>query len=181
MSTPSAVPETSPVRRRRVATREEAIAACVALLDEGGAEALSMRNLAARLHVSLPTVYTLVDSREHLIEEVLARQLVALLDKAGDEIVGWPGTQGWVAERPWVVALLRQVPIGPHARLSGRVAADRPVLAKLAPGGDAVRLLQSFLFSLEGTWRALDAGLVPAASVDELLGTVSRSVLAAGS
>jgi AcrR family transcriptional regulator len=179
MSTPSVIPQTTAGRRRRVATRDEAIVACVALLEEGGAEALSMRNLAARLHVSLPTVYTLVDSREHLVEEVLARQLEELLETAGDDVQGWAGGFAWVAERAWMVALLRQVPVAPHARLCERVVAARPGLATFGPGGDGRALLAAYLVSLEATCRAVDTGQVPAAAAPEVLRRVTAAIVEA--
>lgn len=179
MSTPSVIPQASAGRRRRVATRDEAIVACVALLEEGGAEALSMRNLAARLHVSLPTVYTLVDSREHLVEEVLARQLEELLEAAGDDLVGWAGGYPWVAERAWMVALLRQVPVGPHARLCERVAAARPGLGAFGPGGDGEALLQAYLVGLEATCRAVDTGQVPDAAAPGVLERVTAAIVEA--
>jgi AcrR family transcriptional regulator len=160
-----------------VATRDEAIAACVALLEEGGAEALSMRNLAARLHVSLPTVYTLVDSREHLVEEVLARQLDELLDAADDDVLGWPEAYAWAAERPWIVALLRQVPVGPHARLCERVASARPALAKDAPDDDGAALLQAFLIGLEASCRAVDTGRVSLERAGGVLRQVTRAII----
>lgn len=177
MSTPSVIPQTSAGRRRRVATRDEAIAACVALLEEGGAEALSMRNLAARLHVSLPTVYTLVDSREHLVEEVLARQLGELSAAAADDLLGWPGAYGWVSERSWIVALLRLVPVTPHLRLCERVVAARPGLAELGPGGDGLALLQAFLVALEATFRAAGTGRVARGGEGQLLVKVARAVI----
>lgn len=179
MSTPGVIPQATAGRRRRVATRDEAIAACIALLEEGGADALSMRNLAGRLHVSLPTVYTLVDSREHLVEEVLARQLEQLLEAAGDDVVGWAGGYAWVAERAWMVALLRQVPVAPHARLCERVAAARPRLGEFGPGGDARALLQAYLVGLEATCRAVDTGQVPAAKAGEVLRRVTTSIVEA--
>ncbi|MPY91513.1 MAG: TetR family transcriptional regulator [Acidimicrobiia bacterium] len=180
MSTPSVIPQASAGRRRRVATRDEAIAACIALLEETGAEGLSMRNLAARLHVSLPTVYTLVDSREHLVEEVLARQLGELLDAANDDVAGWAGAFGWVSERAWIVALLRHVPVEPHRRLCERVAAARPGLAEVAKDGDGLALLQAFLVGLEAARRAVDLGRATEAGAVELLQQVTGAVTQAG-
>lgn len=179
MSTPGVIPPATASRRRRVATRDEAIAACVALLEEGGAEALSMRNLAARLHVSLPTVYTLVDSREHLVEEVLARQLEELLEAAGDDLAGWAGGYAWAAGRSWMVALLRQVPVAPHARLCARVASARPGLGRYGPDGDGEALLQAYLVALEAACRSVDTGQVPAAAAPEVLRRVTAAIVEA--
>ena len=43
------------------------------LVDAEGPKGLSMRRLAGALHVSLPTVYTAIDSREALVERLLDR------------------------------------------------------------------------------------------------------------
>jgi AcrR family transcriptional regulator len=78
-----------PGRRRRppLITPEQAVAAAYGLVEQEGPEGLSMRKLAGVLHVSLPTVYTAVASREALIGELqerLIRQLGALLDLIGE-------------------------------------------------------------------------------------------------
>lgn len=74
-----------PGRRRRppLVTRPQAIAAAYGLLQQEGPRGLSMRRLASALHVSLPTVYTAVASREVLIGE-LQHQLVGEIAEALD-------------------------------------------------------------------------------------------------
>src|SRR4051794_32048693 len=59
----------APVRRRRppLVTRDQVIDKAYQLVDDEGPKGLSMRRLANALHVSLPTVYTAIDSREALV------------------------------------------------------------------------------------------------------------------
>ena len=65
----------APVRKRRppLVTRDQVIEKAYHLVDEEGPKGLSMRRLAGALHVSLPTVYTAIDSREALVERLLDR------------------------------------------------------------------------------------------------------------
>jgi AcrR family transcriptional regulator len=62
-------------RRPPLVTRDHAIETAYRLVDAEGPPGLSMRRLAAALHVSLPTVYTAIDSREALVERLLDRLL----------------------------------------------------------------------------------------------------------
>ena len=65
----------APVRKRRppLVTRDQVIEKAYHLVDDEGPKGLSMRRLAGALHVSLPTVYTAIDSREALVERLLDR------------------------------------------------------------------------------------------------------------
>ena len=57
--------------------RDDVLVAARALVVEGGADALTMRALAARAGVSVPTVYGLIGGREAVI--------AAMLERGGDE------------------------------------------------------------------------------------------------
>lgn len=72
----------SPGRRRRppLVSRRQAVDAAYQLIDAEGPAGLSMRKLATALHVSLPTVYTAVDSRETLIGELQDRMVAEIGD-----------------------------------------------------------------------------------------------------
>jgi AcrR family transcriptional regulator len=100
---------------------EQIAAAAIALADEEGLEALSMRRLAGRLEVTVMSLYTYVPGKAELIDLMLDRVL-------GDP--GPPADGGWrerleaVARREWQLSLdhpwLLQVStarpaLGPHA------------------------------------------------------------------
>lgn len=87
--------ETSSPRPPRLPlTRERVVAAALALVDQGGIEALSMRAVAAELGVEAMSLYRHVSSREDLI--------LAVADRVLDEVeVPPPGT-------PWREAMRRR-------------------------------------------------------------------------
>jgi AcrR family transcriptional regulator len=62
-------------RRRRppLVTREQVVDVAYGLVVSDGPEGLSMRKLAGALHVSLPTVYTAIRSREFLVAQLQNR------------------------------------------------------------------------------------------------------------
>ncbi len=55
-------------RRQPLVTREKVVGVAYDLLVQSGPAGLSMRKLATALHVSLPTVYTAIRSREFLVQ-----------------------------------------------------------------------------------------------------------------
>jgi AcrR family transcriptional regulator len=61
-------------------TREQVVDVAYGLVGEEGPTGLSMRKLASALHVSLPTVYTAIDSREVLVDELQDRIVDELAD-----------------------------------------------------------------------------------------------------
>lgn len=72
----SLVDEPSPKRRRPpLVTREQVVEVAYGLVVEDGPDGLSMRKLAGALHVSLPTVYTAINSREFLVRQLQNRLL----------------------------------------------------------------------------------------------------------
>lgn len=85
-------------RRRRppLVTREQVVDVAYGLVVTDGPDGLSMRKLAGALHVSLPTVYTAIRSREHLVAQLqnrLFEQIAAKLvtdDLALDSRGGLP-------------------------------------------------------------------------------------------
>jgi len=100
-------------RRRRppLVTRVQAVQAAYELIAAEGPEGLSMRKLAGALHVSLPTVYTAISSKETLIGELqerligeIAQGLVAVASSSGDagsrlgDLIG--ATLSWAALNP---------------------------------------------------------------------------------
>lgn len=171
MSTSRAVQRTTR-RRTRVLDRASAVEGCLALIEEDGASALTMRNLAGRLHVSLPTLYTVIGSREQLVIEVLDGGLRSLVGAGGGDVdtaeaAADPAHVAWAMEHPWLVDLLLEVPPGLHRSLCDEVA-SREGLA----GGEGGRL-EVFVFALEAAIRAVRAERV---SVEDAPGLVGRLV-----
>jgi AcrR family transcriptional regulator len=73
--------DTEPTTRRKrppLVTPEQAIHAAYELVAAEGPAGLSMRKLAAALHVSLPTVYTAIRNKDHLITEIQDRLFVEI-------------------------------------------------------------------------------------------------------
>lgn len=62
-------------RRPPLVTREQVVEVAYGLVVTDGPEGLSMRKLAGALHVSLPTVYTAIRSREFLVGQLQNRLL----------------------------------------------------------------------------------------------------------
>ena len=76
-------PEVRSGRRRRppLVTRDQALRVAYQLIREEGPDGLSMRKLATGLSVSLPTVYTSIQSKEALVRDV-QRQIVDEIEVA---------------------------------------------------------------------------------------------------
>ena len=72
--------------------REQLVTAALAIIDEQGSDALTMRTLAARVDRQVSSLYNHVGSRDELIEHVRAR-IVAGIDASA------------FADEPWDVAL----------------------------------------------------------------------------
>ena len=72
--------------------REDLIREATAMLEEGGIDALSMRELARRLDVRAPSLYFHVESREDLLREIIAAGLgdLAVRLRAASEAGGSP-------------------------------------------------------------------------------------------
>jgi TetR/AcrR family tetracycline transcriptional repressor len=63
----SLVPYRDTRRRRRTLDREQVVRAGLALLDERGLDAVTMRELASRLNVRAPSLYRHVEGKEELL------------------------------------------------------------------------------------------------------------------
>lgn len=98
--------------RRVPVTRERIVAAAAAIVDADGAEALSMRGLAAELGVTAMALYRHVDSRDELMVAVLdsiSERIVhpALpLDPVERVVVVLAALREFLAEHPWVLRLI---------------------------------------------------------------------------
>ena len=72
-------------------TRDEIVTTAIALLDEGGLAALSLRKLAARLGISAPTLYWHVRDKRELLDLMSERIVADYRDRNPPpaDIAGW--------------------------------------------------------------------------------------------
>jgi AcrR family transcriptional regulator len=109
--------------RRRPLTRERVLTAAIALADEGGIEAVSMRRLARELGVEAMSLYNHVANKDEILDgivEVIAEE--AELPEAGTE---WKAairrsaisTRDMFVRHPWAVRLWMSRSGGGSARL----------------------------------------------------------------
>jgi len=109
--------------RRRALTRERVVAEALTVIGAAGADALSMRGLAARLGVVPAALYRHVRGKEQLCDLVVDGVL-AEVDCKPDSALGWTGQVKVLAHRlravleghPGIAGLLKtRDPIGPHS------------------------------------------------------------------
>jgi TetR/AcrR family transcriptional regulator, tetracycline repressor protein len=85
------VPSTPSPRARRASSEGELLDAALALLDEGGVDAASVRGIAARVGVAPNAVYTYFEDKAAVYQAVVER-LLGEVDHGvfADREVGWP-------------------------------------------------------------------------------------------
>lgn len=121
-------------------TRAAVIDAAVALVEDGGAEALVMRELARRLGVQASTLYHHVPSQDALRHAVAVegwRRLVAVLDSGGDDVETVlrrlaADYRQFALAHPGLYALMNSVPFDPT---------DPELLAVTRAGADRLNAL----------------------------------------
>lgn len=112
-------------RGRPALAKERIIAAAVEILDEQGADALSMRTLAQRLGSGTATLYRHFDNRSELVAAVVDHILGAA-DLDPDEIAAQPWQQACISLAEHMFGALRahgnvaalltdHIPMGPNA------------------------------------------------------------------
>ena len=110
-------------RHRRALTREQVVAEALAIIGDGGTDALSMRALAARLGVVPGALYRHVRSKGQLCD-LVADAVLAEVDCRPDHALGWAGQVKALAGRlrtvleshPGIAGLLKtRDPLGPHS------------------------------------------------------------------
>jgi AcrR family transcriptional regulator len=109
--------------RRPQLTRERVVAEALAVIAQDGAQALTMRGLAARLGVVPGTLYHHVGNKQQL-QDLLLDGVLAEVDVHLDPSLGWPDQLKLLAHRlrqvledhPGVAAILKtRDPLGPHS------------------------------------------------------------------
>jgi AcrR family transcriptional regulator len=109
--------------RRPQLTRQRVVAEALAVIAQDGAQALTMRSLAARLGVVPGALYHHVGNKEQL-QDLLLDGVLAEVDVHLDPSPGWPEQLKLLAHRlrqvlerhPGVAAILKtRDPLGPHS------------------------------------------------------------------
>ncbi|MFK4731561.1 TetR/AcrR family transcriptional regulator C-terminal domain-containing protein [Agromyces mediolanus] len=98
--------------------REQIITAALAIVDEQGSDALTMRTLASRVHRQVSSLYNHVGSRDELIELVRAR-IVEDIDTSAFAVQPWD-----VALEAWARSYLRAFAAHPNLI---RILATTPI------------------------------------------------------
>ncbi|MEV0730999.1 TetR/AcrR family transcriptional regulator C-terminal domain-containing protein [Polymorphospora sp. NPDC050346] len=154
-------------RRARPLTRERIVGAAVTLLDEKGADGLTMRHLAQRLAVTSTALYWHVKTRDDVLDLAVDQIFGEVrLPDAGDD---WRAdvralTSGWRAamlRHPWAPSLVGRPMLGPNV-----LARTEFLQAGLARGGFTgarlavvTRLLANYVIGAaltEATWHRTD-------------------------
>ncbi|MHA3020706.1 TetR/AcrR family transcriptional regulator [Mycobacterium sp. BMJ-28] len=139
MSTPSRSRGRPPIPLERI------IDAATAILDEHGADALSMRTLAQKLDSGTATLYRHFPSRNHLLARVVDAA-IGEVDIAADDLhdLSWQRTCETVAQRMFDVlgqhphialVMIDRIPVGPNM-----LALRERALAQLLASGFPPRL-----------------------------------------
>jgi TetR/AcrR family transcriptional regulator, tetracycline repressor protein len=116
-------PPDSEESRRRALTRERVVAEALTVIATDGADALSMRALAARLGVVPGALYRHVRSKEQL-RDLVVDEVLAEVDTRAGPALSWTEQVKTLAHRlravledhPGIAALLKtRDPLGPHS------------------------------------------------------------------
>jgi AcrR family transcriptional regulator len=159
-------PERAAAGRPPRRSRAEITAAAVALADREGADAVTMRRVAADLGTGAASLYRYLDNREDLLD--------LMIDSAGAEYVLTPPTGDWQADIIRVGEQARSI-MRRHSWLPGMIAA-RPTL-----GPNGVALLQHVLVVLEEHPATLSAKLEAFAMLMAVTAAFVQAELAEGS
>jgi AcrR family transcriptional regulator len=138
----------------------------VALADREGADAVTMRRVAAELGTGAASLYRYLDSREDLLD--------LMIDAVGAEYVLTPVTGNWLADLIEIGQQARSI-MRRHFWLPGLIAA-RPTL-----GPNGVALLQHVLAVLESHPAGLSAKLEAFAMLMTVTTAFAQTELTAGS
>jgi AcrR family transcriptional regulator len=128
--------------RRPQLTRERVVEEALAVIAHDGAQALTMRNLAARLGVVPGALYHHVGNKQQL-QDLVLDNVLAEVDLDLDPALGWPEQLKLLAHRlrqvledhPGIAGILKtRDPLGPHS-----LALAEALLAPLQAAGFADR------------------------------------------
>lgn len=153
--------------------REQVVSAAIALANEAGLEAVSLRRVADRLAVTPMALYRHVTSKDDLLD-AMADRLYGELDLPASGEPWWDALAGLarstreaLLERPWSVPLFARPLAGPHGR-----ALDDALRGTLLGAGFSAREAAELHDQLSGMTFALVA--------PELAGTPNRAAFERG-
>ncbi len=129
---------------RRALSRAVIIDEAVAMIDEVGLDALTMRSLGGRLGVEAMALYRYVNGREDLLEGVVD----ALVDGISVDPRGALGpSDGWQAFLQWMAHSVRSIAVE-HPSVFPLVATRHPAAPWLRPPLRSLRVVEDFLDGL---------------------------------
>jgi AcrR family transcriptional regulator len=138
-----AVPEESgALARNQAARRRRVLDATLALADQGGFDAVQMRDVAAEAGVALGTVYRYFESKERLLLEANVEQV----EELGRRLLEHPPTGATPADR--VVEVLRRASRAQTRRPESTAAMVRAIGSAPPSEADAVRRVSAAMTSI---------------------------------
>ena len=152
---------------------QEIVAAARALLDEEGAEALTMRRLADQLGIRAPSLYKHLSGKEALEAAVISGGFVELAQAFEEAVADADDPLGALAvayrafalERPHLYRLMTERPLRRDLLEPGvEERAARPLLE--AAGGDEARARAAWAFAHGMTNLELNGRFPPGADLD---------------
>ena len=140
------------------------VAAAIAILDEGGLDAVSMRSVAARLGVSPVPLYSRVGNKEALIEAIADRLLADLAPPDGADEPWTVYAPRWAGELRVRLGQMRDSRLIVASRRQAYVEASRPLVDTMRRDGlatdAAVQACRLIMWATVG-FVALEAGAQP--------------------
>jgi AcrR family transcriptional regulator len=153
--------------------RERIVSAAIALAEEAGLEAVSLRRVADRLGVTPMALYRHVASKEDLLD-AMADRLYGELDLPAPDEPWWDALAGLARStreallaRPWSVPLFARPLAGPHGRALDEALRDSLLGAGFS-AGEAAELHDQL------------SGMTFALVAPELAGTPNRAAFERG-
>jgi AcrR family transcriptional regulator len=130
--------------RRSPLDHDQVVRAAIELIDEQGVHALSMRRLGRRLDVEAMSLYSHVQSREHLLDGVIAAVVDDLFDDPDTQLMETASWQDYLVQ---VANGVRRSAFA-HPRVFPLVATRPPEAPWIRPPLRSLRWVESFLASL---------------------------------
>ena len=130
--------------------REQLVTAALAIVDEQGSEALTMRSLAARVNRQVSSLYNHVGSREELIEFMRGR-IVESIDTSTFAVQAWDtALESWArsylmafAAHPNLIRILATSPIRDLSTFAMYDVVIGALIRARWPLGDAVAVMRT--------------------------------------
>ncbi|WP_433608895.1 TetR/AcrR family transcriptional regulator C-terminal domain-containing protein [Dactylosporangium sp. CA-139114] len=169
-------------------SRERIAAAALEIADAEGIEAVSMRNVAARLGAGTMTLYNYVETKDELVELMDDALMAEAVVAEGELPAGWREATATIARRtwavlsrhPWAITLRPGPALGPNAMLHFEQS-----LAALAGTGldnagrfDVIAIVDAYVFG--AALRAAEARAEPDPEVVKAVVAYGMEQLATG-